>query len=173
MYPVQNEKEIKEFLVGLKKEHPTANHHCYAYILGANKQNVRANDDGEPSYTAGKPILGQIQSFDLTNVLVVVVRYFGGTLLGVSGLISAYKNSAHEVLKISNKTEKQIQFYYTIKFPYLQLNDIMKTLKHFDCYIEKQQFDLDCEIRFSVRKSTSELCEEKLKKIDDLTLKCL
>ncbi len=172
-FPVETEKQIKDILVGFKKEHPTANHHCYAYVLGPAKQNFRANDDGEPSYTAGKPILGQIQSNDLTNVLVVVVRYFGGTLLGVSGLINAYKTSAQEVLKISTIIEKQIQFYYTVKFPYLQLNDVMKLLKQFDCNISNQQFDTDCEITFNIRKSKSEECEDKLKKIDELKLEYL
>lgn len=154
----------------LKKEHPTANHHCYAYILGADKQNARANDDGEPSYTAGKPILGQIQSHNLTNVLLVVVRYFGGTLLGVSGLINAYKTSAADVIKSASIIEKQILFKYEIKFPYIQLNDVMKLLKQLDCQIQQQQFDTDCEISFSIRKSQSEVCEEKLKKINDLKL---
>ena len=107
-FPVQNDQQIKEVLTQLKKEHPSANHHCYAYRLGADKLNFRANDDGEPSNTAGKPILGQIQSNDLTNILIVVVRYFGGTLLGVGGLIQAYKNSAAEVLKVSHIIEKFI-----------------------------------------------------------------
>jgi len=131
---------------------------------------VRANDDGEPSYTAGKPILGQIQSHDITNVLIVVVRYFGGTLLGVSGLIQAYKNSAVEAIKSASIIEKQILFTYEIKFPYIQLNEVMKLLKQLDCQIQKQQFDTDCEISFSIRKSKSELCEEKLKKITNLKL---
>ena len=169
-FPVQNDQQIKEALTQLKKEHPSANHHCYAYRLGADKLNFRANDDGEPSKTAGKPILGQIQSNDLTNILIVVVRYYGGTLLGVGGLIQAYKNSAAEVLKESKTIEKFIEFHYTIQFPFEQLNDVMKLLKQLDCKISAQQFDTDCEISFSVRKANSEQCELKLKKIEGLIL---
>jgi uncharacterized YigZ family protein len=169
-YPVENDQQIKEILNHLKKEHHTANHHCYAYRLGADKLNIRANDDGEPNNTAGKPILGQIQSNDLTNILIVVVRYFGGTLLGVSGLINAYKNSAAEVIKVSAIIEKQILFNYTIQFYFEQLNDVMKLLKQLDCKITNQQFDNNCEISFSIRKANSEQCEEKLKKIEGLKL---
>ena len=169
-YPVENDQQIKEILNQLKKEHHTANHHCYAYRLGADKMNFRANDDGEPNNTAGKPILGQIQSNDLTNVLIVVVRYFGGTLLGVSGLINAYKNSAAEVIKTATIIEKQILFHYTIQFYFEHVNDVMKLLKQLDCKITSQQFDNNCEINFSIRKANSEQCEEKLKKIDGLKL---
>jgi uncharacterized YigZ family protein len=169
-YPVQNEQQVKEILQGLKKEHHTANHHCYAYRLGADKLTFRANDDGEPSNTAGKPILGQIQSNDLTDILIVVVRYFGGTLLGVSGLIHAYKTSAAEVIKVSAIVEKQILFSYTIYFPFEQLNDVMKILKQSDCKITAQEFDNNCRISFNIRKASSEACEEKLKKTEGLTL---
>lgn len=169
-YPVQSEQQIKEILTQLKKEHHTANHHCYAYRLGADKQNYRANDDGEPNNTAGKPILGQIQSNDLTDIFIVVVRYFGGTLLGVSGLINAYKTSAAEVIKACTIIEKQILFNYTIRFPFEQLNDVMKLLKQMDGKILKQDFDNQCEIHFSIRKANSEACEEKLKKINELNL---
>lgn len=169
-YLVENDQQIKEILTQLKKEHHTANHHCYAYRLGADKMNFRANDDGEPSNTAGKPILGQIQSHDLTNILIVVVRYFGGTLLGVSGLINAYKSSAAEVIKASTIIEKQILFNYTIQFYFEHLNDVMKLLKQLDCKITNQQFDNNCEISFSIRKANSEQCEEKLKKIEGLKL---
>ena len=169
-YPVENDQQIKDILNQLKKEHHTANHHCYAYRLGADKLNFRANDDGEPNNTAGKPILGQIQSNDLTNILIVVVRYFGGTLLGVSGLINAYKNSAAEVIKVSAIIEKQILFNYTIQFYFEHLNDVMKLLKQLDCKITNQQFDNNCEMSFSIRKANSEQCEEKLKKIEGLKL---
>lgn len=169
-YPVENDQQVKEILNQLKKEHHTANHHCYAYRLGADKMNYRANDDGEPNNTAGKPILGQIQSNDLTNILIVVVRYFGGTLLGVSGLINAYKNSAADVIKTSSVIEKQILFHYTIQFYFEHLNDVMKLLKQLDCKITNQQFDNNCEISFSIRKANSEQCEEKLKKIEGLKI---
>lgn len=169
-FPVENDAQIKDALLELKKEHPNANHHCYAYRLGADKLNYRANDDGEPNNTAGKPILGQMQSNDLTNVLIVVVRYFGGTLLGVSGLINAYKSSAAEVIKECNIIEKFISFNYTISYPFEHLNDVMKLLKQADCKIIAQQFDNDCEISFSIRKANSEACEEKLKKLNGLKL---
>lgn len=169
-YPVENDAQIKEALTQLKKEHPSANHHCYAYRLGADKLNFRANDDGEPNNTAGKPILGQIQSNDLTDILIVVVRYFGGTLLGVSGLINAYKTSAADVIKECSIIEKYISFNYTIHFAFEHLNDVMKLLKQMDCKITAQQFDNDCEISFSIRKANAETCEEKLKKLNGLKL---
>ncbi|MBI3518335.1 MAG: YigZ family protein [Bacteroidetes bacterium] len=169
-FPVENELQIKEALLKLKKEHPGANHHCYAYRLGADKLNFRANDDGEPGNTAGRPILGQIQSSDLTNILIVVVRYFGGTLLGVSGLIHAYKTSAADVIKQCSIVEKHILFNYRIQFPFEHLNDVMKLLKQMDCKITAQQFDNDCEISFSIRKANAEACEEKLKKLNGLKL---
>jgi uncharacterized YigZ family protein len=169
-YPVQNEQQVKEILQGLKKEHHTANHHCYAYRLGADKLTFRANDDGEPSNTAGRPILGQIQSNDLTDILIVVVRYFGGTLLGVSGLIHAYKTTAAEAIRLSKIVEKQILFSYTIHFPFEQLNDVMKILKQSEAKITAQEFDNNCKISFNIRKASSEACEEKLKKTEGLTL---
>lgn len=169
-YHVTNEQQIKDILTQLKKEHHTANHHCYAYRLGPDKQVYRANDDGEPNNTAGKPILGQIQSADLTDVFIVVVRYFGGTLLGVSGLINAYKTSAAEVIKAATIVEKQIMFYYSVSFPFEQMNEVMKILKQSDCKINNQLFDNDCQIEFTVRKANSEACEEKLKKVEGLKL---
>lgn len=169
-FPVENEKQIKVILSQLRKDHHTANHHCYAYRLGADKLNFRANDDGEPNNTAGKPILGQLQSNDLTDILIVVVRYFGGTLLGVSGLINAYKTSAIEVIRECNIVEKRVLFSYTIHFSFDQLNDVMKLMKQMDCKITEQNFDSDCSIHFRIRKANSETCEEKLKKISGLRL---
>lgn len=170
-FPVENDIQIKNELLQLKKVHPTANHHCYAYMLGADKQNYRANDDGEPSYTAGKPILGQIQSHDLTNILIVVVRYFGGTLLGVSGLINAYKASAAEVIAQCNVIEKHIMLQYNIAFSFTEMNEVMKLLKLMDCKIQEQNFDNACVINFAVRKANSERLEGELNKINNLTLK--
>lgn len=169
-FPVETEQQVKEELVLLKKEHPSANHHCYAYMLGADKQYYRANDDGEPNYTAGKPILGQIQSYDLTNILIVVVRYFGGTLLGVSGLINAYKTAAAEVIKQCEMIEKQIVFRYQISFGFNEMNEVMKLLKQLDCKIHSQEFDTLCLLSFSIRKSHSAQCEEKLKQLPQLKL---
>lgn len=169
-FPVENEQQIKSHLQQLKKEHHSANHHCYAYRLGADKLNYRANDDGEPSNTAGKPILGQIQSNDLTNLLIVVVRYFGGTLLGVGGLINAYRSAAAEVIKVSEIIEKHILFYYTIQFNFEQMNDVMRILKQYDAKITQQNFDNACTITFSVRKLNYDVCEEKLKQISDIKI---
>ncbi|MDF2447593.1 MAG: YigZ family protein [Bacteroidota bacterium] len=169
-FPVENENQIKERINHLKKNHPSANHHCYAYRLGADKLIFRANDDGEPNHTAGKPILGQIQSNDLTDVLIVVVRYFGGTLLGVSGLIQAYKTAAAEVIRECCIIEKQILHSYTVNFPFDQLNEVMKLFKQMECKIIKQNFDSDCTINFRIRKANSEACEIKLRKITGIRL---
>ncbi len=170
VFPVINDVQIKEALTNLKKKHPTANHHCYAYRLGADMQNYRVNDDGEPNNTAGKPILGQLQSKKLTNVLLVVVRYFGGTLLGVGGLINAYKTAANEVLLACNVIEKHIEFNYTITFNFEQLNNVMIILKQCNCKITQQQFDTLCKINFTIKKYVLEQCEEKLKKTQSLSL---
>ncbi len=170
-YAVTNETEIKDIIQQLKKEHHAARHHCYAWRLGADKQAYRANDDGEPSNTAGKPILGQIQSKDLTDILIVVVRYFGGTLLGVGGLIQAYREAAADALKNAVIIEKHIHLHYQVDFSFEHLNEVMKQMKQFDCKITKQEFDSACSIQFSIRKSLSENCEAKLKTISTLNLK--
>ncbi|MBK6836500.1 MAG: YigZ family protein [Bacteroidetes bacterium] len=167
-YPVTKESEIKDIILKLKKEHTGANHHCYAYRLGADKQNYRANDDGEPAGTAGKPILGQIQSKDLTNILIVVVRYFAGTLLGVPGLINAYKNGAIEALYNATIIETHIMYFYKVSFSFERMNDIMRILKENSCKIVKQDFAEDCSIEFSVKKSGSEKLEQQLTKIFDI-----
>ncbi len=170
-FPVLNEQQIKEIIQNLKKEHHTARHHCYAWRLGADKQAYRANDDGEPSNTAGKPILAQIQSHDLTDILIVVVRYFGGTLLGVGGLINAYREASADTIKNAVIIEKHIHLHFEIDFSFQHLNEVMKQLKQFDCKIDKQEFETSCSIQFSLRKSLSETCEAKLKKIAGLNLK--
>lgn len=169
-FPVQSEDDIKKNLAELKKLHPGANHHCYAYRLGAAKLIFRANDDGEPSNTAGKPILGQIQSKDLTNILIVVVRYFGGTLLGVSGLINAYKQSAAEVIQNSTIIEKTVNDQYQLDFDYLQMNDVMKIIKDESLTIIHQDFELKCSLKFSVRKANSNKVYELFSKINGLKI---
>src|ERR1039457_99392 len=141
IFPVNSEAEIKEIIVKLKKEHHTARHHCYAYRLMPDKSVFRSNDDGEPSGTAGKPILGQIQSNDLTNVLIVVVRYFGGTLLGVSGLIKAYKSSALDAINNSEIIVKTINQNFEILSSYDQLNDVMRIIKQENLKIINQEPD--------------------------------
>lgn len=164
-YPVTTEEEIKKIVAQLKKEHHGANHHCYAFRLGADKQHFRANDDGEPANTAGKPILAQIQSKDLTNVLIVVVRYFGGTLLGVSGLINAYKLAAADALNNADIVERTVNEIYRIRFEYLQMNDVMKIIKDEKLEIISQNHELNCETVFSVRKSTADKVTEQLNKV--------
>lgn len=172
-YPVCNEEDIKKLLVDLRKEHFNARHHCYAFRLGADKQSYRANDDGEPKYTAGKPILGQIQSKDLTNILIVVVRYFGGTLLGVGGLINAYRQAAADALENAVIIEKMVNDIYEITFDYLQMSQVMKIIKDENLEQIQQNFELDCKLIFSVRKNNSGKVYDMFSKIDNLELKFL
>jgi uncharacterized YigZ family protein len=172
-FPVKTEEEIKARLADLRKEHPTARHHCYAFRLGPDKQAFRANDDGEPKYSAGKPILGQILSKDLTNILIVVVRYFGGTLLGVSGLINAYKLAAADALQHAVVIEKQVKELYEAAFDYLQMNDVMKLLKDEDLEQISQDFNLNCRLVFAVRKNNADKVKELFSKISNLELKFL
>jgi uncharacterized YigZ family protein len=168
VFPVKNEGEIKEHLQQLRKEHPGANHHCYAFRLGADKLLFRSNDDGEPSGTAGKPILGQIQSHDLTNILIVVVRYFGGSLLGVPGLIAAYRGAAADAISNAKIVEMQIMEVYELHFPYAAMNDVMKILKDENLQQWDQDFQLDCKLKFSVRKNDADKVLLKLKSITDV-----
>lgn len=155
-FPVSTEAAVKEKLASLKQAHPKANHHCYAYRLGADKLNFRANDDGEPSGTAGKPILGQIQSRDLTDVLIVVVRYFGGTLLGAGGLINAYRSAAAEAVAQAQVIEKHILFNYKATFRFEHTSEVMKVLKQHDCQVLEQGYEEQGFIRLAVRKNKSE-----------------
>jgi uncharacterized YigZ family protein len=172
-YPVTTEEEVKQYLQQLKKEHFNANHHCYAFRLGADKMVFRANDDGEPANTAGRPILGQIQSKDLTNILIVVVRYFGGTLLGVSGLINAYKTSTTEVIAVADIITKTVEEIYEVQFEYFQMNDVMKIMKDNSLKIINQQFDVSCSIIFSVRRNNANKVNAAIKDIDKISIKYL
>jgi len=167
-YPVISEDQIKEIVQTIKKEHYSARHHCYAWRLGHDKLLFRANDDGEPSSTAGKPILGQIQSFDLTNILIVVVRYFGGTLLGVSGLINAYRNAALDAIHQAEIVEKLVEKQLLIEFDYGVMNDVMKLFKDEKLPQVDPQFDLRCQIRTQIRLSELSRIEEGLNKIEGL-----
>lgn len=164
-FPVQSETEVKEQLTVVKKKHSDARHHCYAYILGPNKDAYRMNDDGEPSGTAGRPIHGQLLSKDLTNILIVVVRYFGGIKLGVSGLQNAYKIAAKEALDAATIIEKTINEQYEVSFEYLQMNSVMQILKNPQISILEQKSDLRCSIVFSVRKRDADKIVEDLKKV--------
>jgi uncharacterized YigZ family protein len=151
-FPVSNEEEIKEHLDRLRKEHFSARHWCYAYQIGTEKIQYRANDDGEPNNSAGMPIYGQIQSFEVTNVMVVVVRYFGGVKLGVGGLISAYKTAAQMALENSEIVEQTINKFFTISFEYVHLNKVMRIIKEKNLQIVSQKMKMDCEIQISIRK---------------------
>lgn len=155
-YPVTTEEEVKEIIADLKKEYYNARHHCYAYVLNPDKSAWRVNDDGEPSGTGGRPIHGQIQSFDLTNILIVVVRYFGGTKLGVSGLINAYKSAAKDALSKAKIIEKTVNEVYKLEFPYEEMNDVMRIIKEEDLQILDNQYDEACIITYSIRKNEAD-----------------
>ena len=163
--PVTTEEVVKEKIEEVKKQFHDARHHCYAYVLGPDKSAYRYNDDGEPSGTAGRPIYGQIQSFDLTNILIIVVRYFGGTKLGVSGLINAYKTAAKEALSAASIKELTVNDVYSIKFEYPLMNDVMRIIKEDNLEVVKQDFQMSCEVILQVRKKDSNKVYERFNKI--------
>ena len=154
-FPVSSEETIKIQLAELRKEYHDARHHSYAYCLGYDKSVWRVNDDGEPSGTAGKPIFGQIQSNDLTNILIVVIRYFGGIKLGIPGLINAYRTAAKEAIGNNSIVKLTIKEVYDIKFEYLLMNEAMKILKEEQVIILEQTFGNTCIIRFSIRRAST------------------
>ncbi|WP_304516394.1 YigZ family protein [Cecembia rubra] len=164
-YPVRNEAEIKDKLDQLRKKYYDARHHCYAYILGKDQSIFRANDDGEPNHSAGDPILGQIRSHQLSNVLIVVVRYFGGTKLGVGGLIHAYKTAASDAIANNEIITAVLHERVKLDFEYLNMNEVMKLIKDYELQIVEQQFDNQCQIILEVRQK---LLEEITNKISDL-----
>lgn len=155
-FPATTEDEVKDILLALRNEHRKARHWCYAYQLGTETFSYRVNDDGEPSNTAGMPIYGQIQSFEVTNTLIVIVRYFGGVKLGVSGLINAYRTAAQMALDVSNIIEKTIDIHYRILFDYENMNIVMRKIKEHNLNIINQKLELACEIIISIRKSESD-----------------
>lgn len=155
-YPFESESLLKDILKELKVQHPKANHFCYAYRLSTDRSIFRINDDGEPSGTAGRPILNTLLSKDLTNILVIVIRYFGGTLLGVPGLINAYKLATEEALSTANIILKTVQEVYHLCFEYLQMNDVMKFIKEENLITMNQQFDLKCSLEVKIRKGELE-----------------
>jgi len=169
-YPVYSEQEVKEKLEKVRKIEYAARHYCYAYILYADKSVQRANDDGEPSYTAGKPILGQILSNDLTNVLIVVVRYFGGIKLGASGLIRSYKTAAAVAILEANIIIETIKEQYNVSFNYPQMNDVMRLVKEYELEIVNTDFQIECKLIFAVKKSKAELIVEAFKKNHQLKI---
>lgn len=170
--PVTTQEEIKNRLEELRKEYHDARHHCYAWVLSPDRQAWRVNDDGEPSGTAGKPILGQINSRELTNILVVVIRYFGGTLLGVSGLINAYRTAAADALDNAAVIERHLAERWTVTFPYSVMNDVMKVFKDESCIQSAHNYSgNDVTVDVSFRSSLSEQVTGRLCKINGLTMK--
>lgn len=173
-FPVSSQDEIKARLAELRKEYHDARHHCYAWVLGADRQSFRVNDDGEPSGTAGKPILGQINSLELTNILIVVIRYFGGTLLGVSGLINAYRNAAADALTNALVIEKHLLQKWLITFPYTAMNDVMKVLRDESCTQSDHRYSGNLVgIEITIRSSRADHMTGRLNKIEGLNMKWL
>lgn len=156
-FPVQSEDEVKPILDEIKKKHFSARHWCYAFQLGTEQIHYRVNDDGEPGGSAGLPIYGQIQSFEVTNILVVVVRYFGGVKLGVGGLVSAYKEAARMALEEAEIIKKTIDMPYRIKFDYKNMNKVMRVIKEKNLNVTGQKLEMDCEIEIAVRKKDAEM----------------
>lgn len=170
-FRVNSEEEIRINLASLRKTYFDASHHCYAWVMGRDGSVFRANDDGEPNHSAGDPILGQIRSKQLTNVLIVVVRYFGGTKLGVSGLIQAYKTSAALAIEENEILQEWVKLQPELSFPYPMTNEVMKVVKANNLEIIAQQMGLDCKITLSMRKSLSGQILAKLEKIENLSIK--
>jgi len=168
--PFSDQDEIKPIIDQLRKEHHEARHHCYAYMTGFDRLIWRVNDDGEPSGTAGRPILGQINSAGLTNIAIIVSRYFGGTLLGVSGLINAYRSAAASAIENAVLTEKTVQDYYKISFPYISMNDVMRILKEENLGQSDQLFNLQCSLTLNFRISVREKVIPRLSRIEGLAL---
>jgi uncharacterized YigZ family protein len=167
-YPIKNVEEFKDRLNEIKKEHPKATHHCFAYRLGLDGNTFRVSDDGEPSGTAGRPILGQIDSKELVNTLVVVVRYFGGTLLGVPGLINAYKSAAALALQIAPQAQKQVEKEFTVQFDYTQVNEVMTLVKQYNCRVVRQEMQLFCNITIAIPKNRVTEVVYKLKELRNI-----
>ncbi len=172
-FPIKSEDEVKDIIEDLKKKHHQGRHWCYAWQLGKDEHQFRANDDGEPSNSAGMPIYGQIQSFDVTNILIVVVRYFGGVKLGVGGLINAYKTAAQMALENSNILKRTIDEVYLLMFDYPEMNVVMRIIKEHNLNVIKQQLELDCQIFISVRKKDSQNIFEKFKSTYKVKIKKL
>ena len=168
--PVNTVDEVKEIVKNYRKEYYDARHVCYAYMLGAERKNFRANDDGEPSGTAGKPILGQINSFELTNILVIVVRYFGGILLGTGGLVVAYKEATVDALKKAEIIEKTVDATISINFDYVLMNEVMRVIKDTNVQILSQGYENNCNLKLSVRLKEVELLKSKFEKIVGLSI---
>ncbi|WP_462252793.1 IMPACT family protein [Ferruginibacter sp.] len=170
-FPIATADDFKKQLQILKKEHPKAVHHCFAYRIGTDGNNFRSSDDGEPSGTAGKPILGQIDSKELTNLAIIVVRYWGGTLLGVPGLINAYKTVAALALQVTPIIQKQVEVKYAVEFDYTQMNDVMLILKQFNCTIITQEMQLFCSIQTGIPQNRLQETLYRLKEMQNVSAK--
>lgn len=173
LYPIQNEEEVKQILLVLKKQHYDATHHCYAYRLGSKGEAFRANDDGEPSGTAGKPILNQLLSAQITNVLAVVVRYYGGTKLGVPGLINAYKEATKEAIGAATIIEETVNERMEVRFEYAAMNEVMRVVKDLNLTIVNQEMNLTCMMVLEIRQSLYATLEEKLSNKEKISIKKL
>ena len=171
LYPIQSELDIKDIIAELKSIHPKASHHCWARRLSQDRSIFRINDDGEPSGTAGRPILNTLLSFDLTNVIAVVVRYFGGTLLGIPGLINAYKTATMEAIQASEIIEKTVDLVFKIEFSHSVMNEVMKVVKDENIKIFNQSFDLNCTFNLEIRQSQVNKVIDRLEKIEGLKWK--
>ena len=167
-YPFEDENKLKKYIEPLRKEHFKAVHFCYAYRLGMDKTQFRISDDGEPSGSAGRPILNVLLSKEITNILLIVVRYWGGTLLGVPGLINAYKSATEEALKAAEIIEKTVNEAHQITFAYVQMNDVMKVVKDFDLKINNQQFDNQCIMEIEFRQSITSQVLGRFDKIEEI-----
>jgi uncharacterized YigZ family protein len=167
-YPVSTQEAIKNILDVVRKEHHSARHHCFAWMLGQARETFRISDDGEPSGSAGRSIMGQINSCELTNILIVVVRYFGGKLLGVSGLINAYRSAAESAINNSEIVELTIQDYFELVFPYSSINDVMKVIKDEDIKQSQQKFEIECKMTINFRSSARERILNNLSRITGL-----
>ncbi|MCD4698181.1 MAG: YigZ family protein [Bacteroidales bacterium] len=172
-FPVKNLEEVKEKLAEVRNKYHDARHHCYAYMLAPDKSSSRMNDDGEPSGTAGRPIMGQILSHNLTDVLIIVVRYFGGIKLGIRGLIDAYKYAASDALSNTLVVEKTVNEIYSVNFEYPLMNKVMKIIKDKKLTVLSQNFELKCSLTFQVRKSRSTMVYDLLSKINGLKINYL
>jgi len=169
-FPINSSNDFKERLADMKKEHPKATHHCFAYRLGLDGNNFRVSDDGEPSGSAGRPILGQIDSKQLTNVLIIVVRYFGGTLLGVPGLINAYKTSAALALQVTPVVRKPVEINYSLQFDYTMMNEVMTIVKQCNCTVVNQEMLLFCRMQIAVPKNRLDEVLFKVKELHALEI---
>ncbi|MFS4448548.1 IMPACT family protein [Maribacter sp. 2307UL18-2] len=170
-FPIQDRTEVKPIIEALKKQHHTAGHVCYAWQLGVDNITYRANDDGEPNNSAGMPIYGQVQSFGVTNVLVAIVRIFGGTKLGVGGLITAYRTAAHMALSESKIIEKIQKIEYELRFEYAVLNKVMRFIKQQQLVVVSQHMETSCWVTFAVRKSEEETIRELFDAMHDVNIK--